>query len=120
MALENKRIHMRIRVNLPAEVYDVLNGRGLLGKIIDISAGGVALVAAQELSIDTPISLTFEFEGIKFDKIAADVVRQIQKGDLYYLGIAFFQINVSKQEELERMVRKVHSLKERGMQRGKL
>lgn len=120
MVLENKRKHKRVRVSLPLEIYDVLNDKNIVGRVVDISAGGVAAITEEELPVDTPISLTFEFEGIKFNKMSADVVRQILKENHYYLGIAFFNIKPGTQEEIDRGVRKVFSVRERGFQRGKI
>jgi len=86
MGIEDKPKHIRGRVTLPAEIYDVLNDKMLVGRIIDISAGGVALVTRKELPVNTPLSLNFKFENVKYRRVAADVVREIKerKRKLYW------------------------------------
>ncbi|MFH1073984.1 MAG: PilZ domain-containing protein [Candidatus Firestonebacteria bacterium] len=118
MGIEDKRRHLRVRVAMPAEIYDVLNDKTLVGRIIDISAGGIALVTREELPVHTPLSLSFEFENIKYRHIAADVVREIKKGKENYLGIAFFNPDMEEQEQIDSLVRRVRSRKERGLQKG--
>ena len=120
MGLEDKRKHKRVRVSVPVEIYDVLNNKNIIGRIVDISAGGVAVVTNEELPTDTPISLTFEVEGIRYSRVSADVVREIKKEENYYLGIAFFNMDIHKQEDLDGVVRRIISRLERGMQRGKI
>ncbi|MFH1824696.1 MAG: PilZ domain-containing protein [Candidatus Firestonebacteria bacterium] len=120
MGLDSTRKHKRVRVSLPVEIFDILNNKDIVGRIIDISAGGVALITNEQLTLHSPISLTFEVGGIKYDKLSADVVREIQKEEQYFLGIAFFNMCLEEQEELDGIVRRLYSLKERGMQREKL
>jgi c-di-GMP-binding flagellar brake protein YcgR len=120
MGLEEKRRYKRVRVSIPVEIFDILNNKYILGRIIDISAGGVAVVTNEKLEVHTPISLNFELVGMKYEKIPADVVREIEKEDKYYLGIAFFNMSIEKQEELDRVVRRIHSAFERGFVKKRL
>lgn len=111
---------MRVRVTLPVEIYDVLNNKSFVGRIIDISVGGVSMVTREELPVNTPVSLTFTFEDITYKRVPADVVREIKKQNENYLGIAFFDLDMRAQSQLDQMIRRVHSRKERGMQKGTL
>ncbi|OGF50761.1 MAG: hypothetical protein A2231_02755 [Candidatus Firestonebacteria bacterium RIFOXYA2_FULL_40_8] len=120
MGIEDKRKHLRVRVSIPAEIYDVLNDKTMVGRIIDISAGGVSMVTREELPLHTPLSLSFEFESIKYKHISADVVREIKKGNESYIGIAFFNPDISEQEQIDGLVRRVRSRNERGMQKGNI
>jgi len=120
LGIEDKRQHLRVRVTIPAEIYDVLNDKLLVGRIIDISAGGVAMVTREELPVHTPLSISFEFENIKYKRISADVVREIKKGNENYIGIAFFNPNIEEQEQIDSLVRRTRSRNERGMQKGNI
>lgn len=120
MGFLDKREHRRVRVSVPAEVYDILNDKNIAVRIIDISAGGVSMVTNEELGCGTPISISFQIEGATFNKVSADVVREVKKEEHYYLGIAFFNLDPQKTEELDLIVRKIHSRLERGIQRGRL
>jgi c-di-GMP-binding flagellar brake protein YcgR len=120
LGIEDKRKHLRVRVSLPAEIYDVLNDKTLVGRIIDISAGGVSMVTREEIHVNTPLSLSFEFENIKYKRISADVVREVKKENESYLGIAFFNPDIREQEQIDNLVRRARSRKERGMQKGNI
>ncbi len=108
MVLENKRRQMRVRVMLAVEIYDILNDRYFVGKIVDISASGVALVTPEELVIQTPVSLTFTFEDAIYKNVPADIVREEKKQKEKYLGSAFFDLEPQARERLENTIKKVH------------
>jgi len=118
--MENKRVHFRVKVSLPVEIYDVLNDRSFVGRITDISAGGVSMVTREELPLDTPVSITFRFEDISYKRMPADVVREVKKGEESYIGIVFFDLPSKDREQLDGLVRRVHSKIERGLQKGSL
>ena len=87
----DKRKFIRIRVSLPVEIYDELNDNRLSGKIIDLSAGGAILLTGEELPVDTPVSLDFEFDNIRYKHLAADVTRSRKKENETRLGVVFFK-----------------------------
>ena len=116
--MKNKREHLRVSVGLPVEIYDVLNDRNIVGRITDISSGGVSMITREELSLDTPVALTFRFEEIFYKRLSADVVRETKKGENSYLGIAFFNLPERDRAQLEKLVKNIYIKKERGVRKG--
>ena len=116
----DKRMHKRVRVSVPVEIMDVLNNKPCIGRVVDISAGGLSLLTNSEIQAETPLSLTFTVEGIIFKNVAADVVRVTRKDENFYVCVSFFNIAPLVSGHLDVLVRHIFSRTERGMQRGKL
>jgi len=115
--ITNKRNQKRVRVNLPVYIYDILNNKNYTGKVVDISMGGVSIVAEEELPVNTPVSLTFTFENIVYKRISADIVREVKKKKEKYFGSAFFDLSPQAKRQLEDAIKKVHSKKIKGLQK---
>lgn len=108
MELKNRRKQIRVRVSLPVQIYDVLNNKTYSGKIVDISLGGVSISTPEELTIQTPVSLTFTFEDTIYKKVPADIVREVKSEKEKYLGSAFFDLDPEARKQLETTIKKVH------------
>ncbi len=106
---------MRVKVNIPVQIYDVLNNKNFTGRIIDISVGGVSMVTVEELPVNTPVSLTFSIEENVYKRLPADVVREEKKQNEQFLGIAFFDLDAQAQNKLDLTIRKIHSKIKRGL-----
>ena len=115
--MENRRKQMRVRVMLPVEIYDILNNKSFVGKIVDISSGGVSIVTPEELTIQTPVSLTFTFEDTIYKKVPADIVREEKKQKEKYLGSAFFDLDPQARSQLENTIKKVHLKNLKGLRK---
>ncbi len=120
MTAGDKRLQKRVKISIPVDIVDLLNNRRCVGRITDISAGGVSFLTNAAIEAETPLSIAFSFEGCDFKNIAADVVRCIKKEAHYYIAAAFFDMDPLIAETLDLRVRHVFSRTERGMQRGKL
>lgn len=113
--MKDKRKQMRVKVNIPVQIYDVLNNKNFTGRIIDISVGGVSMVTVEELPVNTPVSLTFSIEENVYKRLPADVVREEKKQNEQFLGIAFFDLDAQAQNKLDLTIRKIHSKIKRGL-----
>jgi c-di-GMP-binding flagellar brake protein YcgR len=120
MAFSEKRKHIRVKVNLPVEVVDILNDKLILAKMNDISAGGAGLIANERIDIGTPLSITFTIENINYKNTSCDVVMCKEKEEKYYIGVSFFNLDPAVVEQIDKLVRRIYSMMERGMQRGKI
>jgi hypothetical protein len=84
--LKNRRANIRVRVNIPVELFDEQSKISKFGRFVDLSAGGWILT-------------------------------NNQCADYFSLGIIFENPEPLVYERFDRLVRRLHSQKERDMNR---
>lgn len=118
MGLENKRVHIRVRVSIPVEISEPGDTSLIAGRFVDFSAGGGSIITSKCFALGAKLSVTFEVDGEKYIQIASRVVRSRQNAEFCSLGIAFESLTPIMSDRFDRLARRLHSLKERGMSRG--
>jgi c-di-GMP-binding flagellar brake protein YcgR len=95
-----------LTINQPVEIYDILNDKHIKGTIIDISAGGMAIIVDEYIELKTPISLKFNLSHINFEHIQADVIRvhKYEHGNKYCIGVKFHNLDKKLENEINRFV----------------
>ncbi|MCX5776370.1 MAG: PilZ domain-containing protein [Candidatus Firestonebacteria bacterium] len=115
--LENRRANIRVRVNIPVELFDEQSKIPKFGRFVDLSAGGGWILTNNQYAAGEKIKLSFENEAEKFVEVSAKVVRSKQYADYFSLGIIFENPEPLVYERFDRLVRRLHSQKERDMNR---
>ena len=120
MGLENKRVHQRVRVSIPVEITEPGGASVTVGRFVDFSAGGGSLMVNKCFPLDANVFVSFEVGTEKYIQIASRVVRSKQNPEFCSLGIAFLNLTPVMADRFDRLVRRLHSLKERGMSKGSI
>ncbi|MFH1074348.1 MAG: PilZ domain-containing protein [Candidatus Firestonebacteria bacterium] len=118
MGLENKRNYIRVRVSIPVEITESGGSALTVGRFVDFCAGGASIITSKCFPLGTKLLVTFEVEGEKYIQIASRVVRSRQNAEFCSLGIAFQNLTPVMSDRFDRLTRRLHSLKERGMRKG--
>lgn len=118
--LKEKRKYRRISLNHPKctirivdfneDSLQALNNKTLVGKILDISLGGMKF----ECSIDFPIrkgvviDVAFHTEGLSFDLEGTVVRKEVKRGDTYLrYGVAFNQLPAKQETKIQALMNKI-------------
>jgi c-di-GMP-binding flagellar brake protein YcgR len=70
-----------------------LDNKAVPGILVDLSAGGMALLTFQNIPIGTVVNLSIQVPGLKTQSMAGKVVWAIAKGDMWRIGIMFTHID---------------------------
>jgi len=106
---EDRRQHKRlplmlsvatpIRIEMHSENFDGM----LPGILVNLSAGGMAIIVFRHLPEETEIRFSLEFMGIKRD-MTGHIVREEKKfSDTYMVGIKFDRVSKKLKEVVESM-----------------
>jgi hypothetical protein len=108
MIQERRRYH-RIKITLPVGVMvKDLGGRFFVGNIVNVSAGGAAIIINTFLPVGTSILLTFEFqENYRFENVEGKVVRSKEEEDKFFSAIAFDDTNIDLKEKIDKYIKSV-------------
>ncbi|OGF47110.1 MAG: hypothetical protein A2452_00330 [Candidatus Firestonebacteria bacterium RIFOXYC2_FULL_39_67] len=120
MGLENKRAHIRVRVSIPVEITEPEDPSLIVGRFVDFSAGGASVMTNKCFPLGVKLLVTFEVDGEKYIQISSRVVRSRQNPEFCSLGIAFENLTPVMSDRFDRLARRLHSLKERGMSKGSI
>ena len=119
--IEERRSHIRFpvihNVGEPIELRVLLNGKkiSIPGYVIDLSAGGIGIIAlgkqSSELKVGTPFVMDLKLPDLDGDNVEGKIVR-LQKGrkaeirhsdDEWFLSLAFTKIKSSNLLRINRM-----------------
>lgn len=116
LARKQLRNWVRVEINIPVRVKllklksqtSVKEGSLLVGKLSDISGGGVSLKIPATLSSQDVVELDFDLNGHKFKKVESLVIRvsptPMGKDDLYQHSLEFEHMESQVRERIIRFV----------------
>ncbi|MGA2090678.1 MAG: PilZ domain-containing protein [Endomicrobiales bacterium] len=95
MQQHDKRRHSRLPVlhEMDEPIHIALNNKQVPGILVDLSAGGMALLTFASAPVGTEISLTIDVPGLKTKMLSGKVVWTLSKGDMWRIGIVFTSID---------------------------
>jgi len=103
--IDERRKHQRYpvihEVGHPVQLN--FGGKTFPGVLIDLSAGGVAMLAYKNIPLGTPISLSINLPGLDTKELSGHVVWVIPKSEMWRIGIAFTQIDHLDFRHINRM-----------------
>ncbi len=88
---KNKRLRLTLSIVQPIrlELHSELHDERIPGILVNLSAGGMALIVFNHLPEDSKIELRLDFMGVR-KKMRGKIVREEQKfGDVYMVGVQF-------------------------------
>ncbi|MBN1621757.1 MAG: PilZ domain-containing protein [Endomicrobiales bacterium] len=79
-------------------------GREIIpGVLVDLSAGGTALLTYTNIPLGTTLNLSIALPGLKTKDLSGSIVWVIAKGDMWRVGIAFTHIDPIDFRHINRM-----------------
>jgi hypothetical protein len=92
---QDKRRHNRLPVlhEIDEPIQIALNNKCVPGILIDLSAGGMALLSFSAISVGTNITLSLDLPGIKTQPLEGKAVWALAKGEMWRIGIVFTKID---------------------------
>jgi hypothetical protein len=78
-------------------------GKAFPGVLIDLSAGGVSLLAYTSFPLGTELSLTINLPGLETKPLNGHVVWVIPKAEMWRMGIAFTEVDHIDFRHINRM-----------------
>ncbi len=78
-------------------------GRAVKGRLIDLSAGGMALVIDEVIPLNTMLKLTITFPNHNKVEVISQVRRVVPKDNKYLLGIEFQTISDEAAQRIDKM-----------------
>lgn len=90
-----KRRHNRLPVlhEIDEPIQISLNGKAVPGILVDLSAGGLALLSFSSIPVGTMISLSIDVPGLKTQILEGKVVWALAKGEMWRIGIVLTKID---------------------------
>lgn len=90
-----KRRHNRLPVlhEMDEPIQILLEGKTVPGILVDLSAGGMALLSFTAMSVGTNINLSIDVPGLKTQQLEGKVVWAVAKGEMWRIGIVFTKID---------------------------
>ena len=100
-----KRRHNRLPVlhEMDEPIQISLNSTVVHGILVDLSAGGMALLSFSSISVGTDVNLAIEVPGLKTQSLEGKVVWALAKGEMWRIGIVFTQIDPLDFRHINRM-----------------
>ena len=91
----DKRRHNRLPVlhEMDEPIQISLNNKVVPGVLVDLSAGGMALLSFSSIPADTRINLSIDVPGLKTQPLEGRVVWSLAKGEMWRIGIVFTKID---------------------------
>ncbi len=102
---KHKRFSATAFINIPVllEPLPPYFGNSIKGKLIDLSAGGMAILIDQYIPALTRLSLGMAFPDKTVLDSIIEIKRTIPKDNKYLIGIEFLTISVQAQNRIEAM-----------------
>ena len=90
-----KRRHNRLPVlhEMDEPIQIMLNNKTVPGILVDLSAGGMALLSFTAIPVGTDINLSIDVPGLKTQALEGKVVWALSKGEMWRIGIVFTKID---------------------------
>ncbi len=102
---QEKRKHSRLPVlhEMDEPVQIALDKKAIPGILVDLSAGGMALLTFTSIPVGTEINLSIDVPGIKTKWLLGKVVWARAKAEMWRIGIAFTKIDPSDFRHINRI-----------------
>lgn len=93
--MKERRKHQRYPVihEMDRPIQLSFDGKSIPGVLVDLSAGGMALLTYNNISLGKETNICIDLPGLKTDDLVGHVVWAIAKGEMWRLGIAFSKIS---------------------------
>jgi hypothetical protein len=93
--MQEKRRHNRLPVlhEMDEPIQIALSNKAVPGILVDLSAGGMALLTFASIPVGTEINLAIDVPGLKTQPITGKVVWTLAKGEMWRIGIVFTKID---------------------------
>ncbi|MBN1824206.1 MAG: PilZ domain-containing protein [Endomicrobiales bacterium] len=93
--LQEKRRHNRLPVlhEMDEPIQLAIGEKNVPGILVDLSAGGMALLAFASIPVGSEINLSIDIKGLKTQPISGKVVWTLSKGEMWRIGIVFTKID---------------------------
>jgi hypothetical protein len=103
--MEERRKHQRYPVihEMDQPIQLALGNEIIPSVLVDLSAGGTALLTYSNISLGTHLSLSIDLPGLKTKELKGHVVWVIAKGDMWRIGIAFTHMDPVDFRHINRM-----------------
>jgi hypothetical protein len=90
-----KRKHNRLPVlhEMDEPIQVAVNNKAVPGVLVDLSAGGMAILTFASVPVGTELNLSINVPGLKTQPLKGKVVWTLAKGDMWRIGIAFTAID---------------------------
>jgi hypothetical protein len=90
-----KRRHNRLPVlhEMDEPIQIALGGKAVPGILVDLSAGGMALLTFTSIPVGSDVTLSIDVPGLKTQPLSGKVAWLLSKGDMWRIGIVFSQID---------------------------
>jgi c-di-GMP-binding flagellar brake protein YcgR len=80
-----------------------LSNKDIPGILVDLSAGGMAILTFTSIPVGTDVNLSVEIPGLKTQPIKGKVVWALAKGEMWRIGIVFSSIEPGDFRHINRM-----------------
>lgn len=105
MQQQDKRKHSRLPVlhEMDEPIHIAFNNKQVPGILVDLSAGGMALLSFASAPVGTEITLVIDIPGLKTHPLCGKVAWTLAKGEMWRIGIAFTSIDPADFRHINRM-----------------
>lgn len=105
MPHQEKRKHNRLPVlhEMDEPINIAFNNKQVPGILVDLSAGGMALLTFASAPVGTDISLVIDIPGLKTHLLTGKVAWTISKGEMWRIGLSFTAIDPLDFRHINRM-----------------
>ncbi|OGS18470.1 MAG: hypothetical protein A2219_08850 [Elusimicrobia bacterium RIFOXYA2_FULL_50_26] len=103
--MEERRKHKRYPVlhEIDQPIQVALDGKALPGVLVELSAGGMAILTFTSIPVGTEMALSLDLPGLRTQELSGRVVWSLLKGEMWRLGIVFKKINPVDFRHINRM-----------------
>jgi Tfp pilus assembly protein PilZ len=103
--MQEKRRHNRLPVlhEMDEPIQIALSNKDVPGILVDLSAGGMAILTFTSVPVGTEVNLSVEIPGLKTQPITGKVVWSLAKGEMWRIGIVFTKIEPADFRHINRM-----------------
>jgi len=100
-----KRRHNRLPVlhEIDEPIQMSLDNQSVPGILIDLSAGGMALLSFTSIPVGTNINVSLDIPGIKTQPLEGKAVWALAKGEMWRIGIVFTKIDPTDFRHINRV-----------------
>ncbi|HBU68986.1 MAG TPA: hypothetical protein DEE98_01235 [Elusimicrobia bacterium] len=103
--MDEKRRYKRYPVlhEIDKTIQIALNEKVLPGVLVELSAGGMAILTFASISVGTEVNLSLDLPGLKTKPLSGKIVWALAKGEMWRLGISFTTIDPVDFRHINRM-----------------
>ena len=102
----DKRRHNRLPVlhEIDEPIQISLDHKNVPGILIDLSAGGMALLSFTSIPVGTNVNLSLDIPGIKTQSLEGKAIWALAKGEMWRIGIVFTKIDPMDFRHINRLL----------------